>query len=187
MHSIRTKITAVATGAIIVTMVIAAALGVAAIRNIGTNSAKQILLLLCEAGQKNLNSYLRDVQQEARTIDTFVESDLDGLSDDRLQSHVERVKEFFQKIHFPTGGVISYYYRIDPSVSSRVKGFWLVNPDGEGFREHEVTDITQYDTEDTSALVWFTVPKTTGEAVWLPPYITENLDVRVIAYNIPVY
>ena len=41
MHSIRTKITAVATGAIIVTMVIAAALGVAAIRNIGTNSAKQ--------------------------------------------------------------------------------------------------------------------------------------------------
>ena len=187
MHSIRTKITAVATGAIIFTMVIAAALGVAAIRNIGTNSAKQILLLLCEAGQKNLNSYLRDVQQEARTIDTFVESDLDGLSDDRLQSHVERVKEFFQKIHFPTGGVISYYYRIDPSVSSRVKGFWLVNPDGEGFREHEVTDITQYDTEDTSALVWFTVPKTTGEAVWLPPYITENLDVRVISYNIPVY
>ncbi len=50
-----------------------------------------------------------------------------------------------------------------------------------------MTDITLYDTEDTSSLVWFTVPKATGEPVWLPPYITDNLDVRVISYNVPVY
>jgi diguanylate cyclase (GGDEF)-like protein len=31
------------------------------------------------------------------------------------------------------------------------------------------------------------VPKATGEPVWLPPYITENLDERVISYNIPIY
>ena len=62
-----------------------------------------------------------------------------------------------------------------------------MNTDDTGFQEHEVTDITQYDTEDTSQLVWFTVPKATGEAVWLPPYITDNLDVHVISYNIPVY
>ena len=35
--------------------------------------------------------------------------------------------------------------------------------------------------------MWFTVPKATGDAVWLPPYITDNLDLRVISYNIPVY
>lgn len=27
----------------------------------------------------------------------------------------------------------------------------------------------------------------TGETVWLPPYITENLDARVISYNVPIY
>ena len=61
------------------------------------------------------------------------------------------------------------------------------NLDGEGFEEHEVTDITLYDTQDTSRLVWFTVPKYTGEPIWLPPYITDNLDVRVISYNVPIY
>ena len=86
-----------------------------------------------------------------------------------------------------TNGILTYYYRIDPAVSSEVKGFWYVNLDGEGFQEHEVTDITKYDTEDTSQLVWFTVPKATGQPVWLPPYITDTIDVRVISYNIPVY
>ena len=187
MHSIRTKITAVATGAIIITMIIAAAFGVTAIRDIGIRSSEQMLLLLCEAGQKNLDSYLEDVEQEAKTISAYVESDLNGLDDENLQAHVDRVHDFFKKVVYRTNGIMSYYYRIDPSVSSNVKGFWLVNPDGEGFREHEVTDITEYDTKDTSSLVWFTVPKTTGESVWLPPYITENLDERVISYNIPIY
>ena len=31
------------------------------------------------------------------------------------------------------------------------------------------------------------MPKATGEGVWLPPYITENLYARVISYNVPVY
>ena len=35
--------------------------------------------------------------------------------------------------------------------------------------------------------MWFTVPKATGNPVWLPPYITDNLDARVLSYNAPVY
>lgn len=50
-----------------------------------------------------------------------------------------------------------------------------------------MTDISQYDTEDTSALVWFTIPKMAGKGIWLPPYYTENLDIRVISCNVPVY
>ncbi|MBR5741024.1 MAG: diguanylate cyclase, partial [Firmicutes bacterium] len=65
--------------------------------------------------------------------------------------------------------------------------FWFVDLDGEGFREHEVTDITLYDTDDQSALVWFTVPKATGSPVWLQPYFTDNLDEYVLSYNVPVY
>ncbi len=187
MHSIRTKISAVTIGAIIITMIIAAVLGVAAIRDIGMDSSEQTLRLLCEAGQKNLDAELSDVEQDVQTISAYVESDLDGLDDVRLQAHLDHVSAFFKKVLYKTNGVITYYYRIDPAVSSKVKGFWFVNTDGEGFQEHEVTDITQYDTEDTSQLVWFTVPKATGEPVWLPPYITDNLDARVISYNTPVY
>ena len=187
MHSIRTKLTAVTTGAIVIMMVIATVLGVTTIRNIGMSDAEQMLQLLCEAGAKNLDAVLEDVEQDVQTISAYVEADLDGLSDEKLQGHLDRVSDFFRKVIYRTNGIMTYYYRIDPSVSDNVKGFWFVNSDGEGFKEHEVTDITKYDTDDTSKLVWYTVPKATGEPVWLRPYITDNLDVRVISYNIPVY
>ena len=187
MHSIRTRLTAMTIGAIIIVMVIAAAFGIVAIRNIGISSSEQMLLLLCEAGEKNLDDYLEDLEQDVQAISAYVEADLDGLDDAKLQAHLDRVSVFFKKVMIQTKGVMTYYYRIDPVVSSDVKGFWFVNTDGEGFQEHEVTDITLYDTEDTSQLVWFTVPKASRKPVWLPPYITDNLDVRVISYNIPVY
>ncbi|MBR6115741.1 MAG: PAS domain-containing protein, partial [Oscillospiraceae bacterium] len=187
MRSIRTRISAVTIGAIIITMIIAAVLGVVAIRNTGVSSSEQMMRLLCEAGQKNLDSILVDVEQNVQMISAYVESDLRGTDDAALQAHLDRVSDFFKQMLYKTNGIMTYYYRIDPTVSSDVKGFWFVNTDGEGFVSHEVTDITQYDTEDTSQLVWFTVPKATGKPVWLPPYVTDNLDARVISYNTPVY
>lgn len=186
MHSIRAKITAMTIGAIVITMIIAAAFGIIAIRNLGMSDSEQMLQLLCEAGQKNLDDYFENLEENVHAVSSYVETDLDGISDEALQRHLDRVSDFFKKIMIRTNGIMTYYYRIDPAVSSGVKGFWFVNTDGEGFRQHEVTDITQYDTEDTTQLVWFTVPKATGKPVWLPPYITDNLDVRVISYNIPV-
>ena len=187
MRSIRTKITAVTIGVISVMMIIVSVIGITAIRNIGMRSSENMLLLLCEAGQKNLNSSLSAVQQDVENISAYVEWDLVSLGDAELQKHLDHVSEFFKKVIYRTNGIITYYYRIDPTISSEVKGFWYVNTDGAGFVEHEVTDITRYDTDDTSKLVWYTVPKATGKPVWLPPYITDNLGARVISYNMPVY
>ena len=187
MHSIKTKITAMTVCAVVLTMVIATALGVKAIRDIGNYNAEQTLLLLCEKGHKDLDYYFQNVESSVKTVAAFVQSDLDGVDDEDLQAHIDRVSDVFQKLAYNTNGVLTYYYRIDPEVSRNVKGFWYVNSDGNGFKAHAVTDITEYDTDDTSSLVWFTVPKATGEGVWLPPYITENLYARVISYNVPVY
>ena len=173
--------------AIVVAMTIATLLSVSAIRNIGNSSSDQMLYLLCETGEKNLDSYFESVEQSVELVSSFVKEDLEGLEPERLQAHIERAKAIFARTAANTHGVLTYYYRIDPAVSDTVKGFWFTHLEGETFQEHEVTDITRYDTEDTSQLVWFTVPKATGEAVWLPPYITDNLDVRVLSYNVPIY
>ena len=187
MNSIRTKITAMTVCVIVIAMVVAAVLGVTVIRRIGNRDADQLLLSMCETGQKELDYYFRNVEQSVETVTAYVESDLDGLGDAQLQAHLDRVGGLFEKLAYNTNGVLTYYYRLDPEISKAVKGFWYVNLDGKGFQEHEVTDISHYDINDTSSLVWFTVPKATGTGVWLPPYITDNLNARVISYNAPVY
>ena len=185
MHSIKTKITVVTACAIAVTMIIAAVFGVMAIKDIGTKSADQQLMLLCKTGQRNIDAYLEDVVQQVDTVAAYVEEDMDGTDEEQLQAHIDRVDGLFKKLEY-NNAILTYYYRIDPEVSTSAKGFWYVRGE-DGFEEHEPTDITQYDTNDTSQLVWFTVPKATGEPVWLPPYITDNLGARVISFNAPVY
>lgn len=187
MKSIRTKITMMTVCAVAAAMIVATVVGAVLIRSIGSRSSDKLLNLLCETGEKNLDYYFNRVEQSVEMVSAYVKTDLDGVDDAHLQAHLDRVSDIFKKMTNKENDILTYYYRIDPAVSTAVKGFWYVNLDGDGFVEHEVTDITLYDTSDTSRLVWFTVPKFTGKAVWLPPYITDNLDVRVLSYNVPIY
>ena len=142
---------------------------------------------MCKSGEKGLDSYLESVELSVQLISAYVEQDLADLTEDSLAEHLERSKTVFGEMAEMTNGVLTYYYRIDPEFLKTEKGFWFVDLDGEGFKEHAVTDITLYDTSDTNSLVWFTVPKYNGTPVWLQPYYTDNLDVLVISYNAPVY
>ncbi len=172
---------------VIVAVTTVTILSVVFIRKAEHRESDQLLLLLCETGERNLDYYFNSVQRSVEKVASFAEDDIEGLDDASLQAHVVRVEEFFDEIASKTNGVLTYYYRIDPEVSDTVKGFWYTDVDGEGFKRHAVTDITLYDTSDTSALVWFTVPKFEAKSIWLPPYITDNLDKRVISYNVPIY
>ena len=187
MRSIRIKYTLLTVCSIIVALSIATFIGVKSIQKLGNDDADQMLSLMCKTGAMNLESYFTSVEHSAQTVASLVQNNLEDISLDQLGNQVENARGLFGEVAYHTNGVLTYYFRIDPALSKDVKGFWYVNLDGKGFREHEVTDITQFDTSDTSRLVWFTVPKATGKGVWLPPYNTENLDVLVISYNLPVY
>ena len=187
MRSLRTKIIFMAIGIVLIAVLLVSFTSAHFIRQNDQRKSDQLLLLLCETGERNLDYYFNSVQKSVAKVSAFVEADMTGLEDEQLASHMERVSSYFDEMASKTSGVLTYYYRIDPDVSETVKGFWYTDLDGNGFVPHEVTDITKYDTKDTSKLVWFTVPKHDGKAIWLPPYITDNLDKRVISYNVPVY
>lgn len=187
MRSLRTQITLMTVCVILVALTVVMFSSVIFIRKTEHRKSDQLLLLLCETGERNLEYYFNSVQKSVRKVASFVETDLDGVNDERLARHIDRVRKYFDEMASKANGVLTYYYRIDPAVSNTVKGFWYTDLDGKGFVEHKVTDITLYNTEDTSKLVWFTVPKAKGEPIWLPPYITDNLDKRVISYNVPIY
>ena len=187
MRSIQSKTTLLTIAGILVAIIVATIISAISVRNIGIDSAKQNLQLLCEAGEKSLDYYFESVEQSVETVSTYIKSDLLTISDSELDQHMARAKNVFNTSANQTNGVMTYYYRIDPNYSETEKGFWYVKNKTNEFEEHEVTDITKYDTQDTSKLVWFTVPKFTGKAIWLKPYITDTIEERVISYNVPIY
>ena len=186
MRSIRAKITLIIVVAVILSTGVAMALGISDVVELGKESSEQALQLLCENGEKNLDSYFSSVGQSVEMVASYVEADLESGGETDLKQHMERANLFFGKIARQTSGVCTYYYRLDPSFTDEVPGFWFVDANGNGFIEHEVTDITKYDLDDTTQLVWYTIPRASREPVWIPPYITDNLGARVISYNVPV-
>ncbi len=187
MRSIQSKTTLLTIAGILVAIIVATIISAISVRNIGIDSAKQNLQLLCEAGEKSLDYYFESVEQSVETVSTYIKSDLLTISDTQLNEHMDRARNVFNTAAKQTNGVMTYYYRIDPNYSETEKGFWYVKNKTNEFVEHGVTDISKYDTQDTSKLVWFTVPKFTGKAIWLKPYITETIEERVISYNVPIY
>lgn len=187
-HSLRTRITLTMLCVILAALAVTTLLSAVFIRTTESHKSDRLMQMLCESGERSLDYYFDSVQNTVSKVTSYAEEDLEYVdTDEELAEHMERTREYFGMMASKTKGVLTYYYRIDPSVSSDVKGFWYTDLTGEGFEEHTVTDITQYDVEDTSRLVWFTVPKHEGKPIWLPPYITDNLDVRVISYDAPVY
>jgi len=187
-NSLRTRITVTTLSIILMAFTVTTLLSAVFIRTTESQKSDQLLKMLCETGERSLDYYFDSVQNTVLKVTSYAEEDLENVdTDEEFAEHMERAREYFGLMASKTKGVLTYYYRIDPSVSSDVKGFWYTDLTGEGFVEHEVTDITHYDVEDTSKLVWFTVPKHEGKPIWLPPYITDNLDVRVISYDAPVY
>lgn len=186
MKSITTKIMLLTVFAIIISIITATFFGVYTIRKLGRSNSEQMLLLMCETGQKNLNYYFESVEHSVAIVSNYTQEDLNNIEIDDLENHMERVKSIFQNVASSANGVLTYYYRIEPGISDTIDGFWFIKSETEGFIEHEVTDISQYDMDDTTKLVWFTVPRKTGQAIWLPPYITENLGERVFSYNVPI-
>ena len=159
MRSLRTRFTLMTVCVVFVVVSILTVTSVLFIRNNEHRKSDQLLLLLCETGEKNLDYYFNSVQNSVEKVASFTESDLNTHEDEDLAQHIKRVGEYFDEMAHKTNGVLTYYYRIDPEVSKKDKGFWYTNLHGDGFIAHKVTDITRYDTKDTSKLVWFTVPK----------------------------
>ena len=186
-HSLRTRFTVTMLCVIVVALAVTTMLSAIFIRTTESHKSDKLLQMLCLSGERSLDYYFDSVQNTVLKVTSFAEEDLKNVEEYQLKEHMERARDYFSMMASKTKGVLTYYYRIDPSVTTEEKGFWYIDLDGEGFKEHEVTDITKYDVEDTSKLVWFTVPKHEGRPIWLPPYITDNLDVRVISYDAPVY
>ena len=189
MRSLRTRITLLNVTAVSAALLVATTIGVISIASFGHETAENTLELLCETGENNVDYYLMDIEQSVNIVSTLVDSDLDSMSENdyntAFNNHIEKVRNLFQQVSVNTDGVLTYYYRIDPSVSDITgeKGFWYIDLNGNGFEEHEVTDLS----DDQYECVWFYTPKKTGQPMWLPPYITDNLDVYVLSYNVPVY
>ena len=104
MHSLRTKTTLLTLCGIIIAVIVVTLLSVLFIVNTEHHKSDQLLLLLCETGEKNLNYYFDGVEDSIDKVAKYAEDNLDGLETKQLERHVKDVEKVFDLTANRTSG-----------------------------------------------------------------------------------
>ena len=92
MRSLRSKITLLTACVTVIAVLVVTVLSVFVIRTPENEKSDQLLLLLCETGERNLDYYFASVEKSVRKVASYTEKDLEGLEEEQLRNHMERVR-----------------------------------------------------------------------------------------------
>ena len=215
MHSIRTKMFVLTLAAVLISVLSFGLIGINLVRVESTRTSTEKLSLICENRKATLNEYLHSIQQSVSIVSNYAVDTLDEAAltaggvagaqgtgvheiegrapeqrqdtDRYLKDHLAFIEGEFRSIANHTNGIASYYYRLNPEITTSDMGFFYSKTATSDFRKTELTDIAAYDPDDYDLVGWYFVPLTEQRPVWLRPYYSEIMDDWVISYVIPVY
>ena len=216
MHSIQTKITALTLGAIILSLLLSAGVGIRSIIMVGDTDSTREIRLLSENRRQILNEYMDDIEQSVNMIAHFAVEQLDSVRlvqgraigydgyllrtepvsevSDRqralngyLYNYSNGIKNVFRTIANRTKGAIAYYYRLNPQLSRQEHGFLISRVGTPAFTEIPVTDLSAYGEDDLEHTGWYYIPLAAGRPSWIGPYYNDNLGTSMFSYVVPAY
>lgn len=193
MKSIQTKIIFLSLFCTILVAIVVLGVSFYNTNGILDEDSEQIMNLLVEARTKEMNETIGSIEQTVDILYHFVLEQLGdvealALEGEYYEEFLSKVRELAENAAQNTNGSIGVYLHFNPELFSPTSGFYMIRPTGEAeFKEHEVTDLSQYDKSDISNTGWYYQPIEAGEAIWMTPYKNANVGTEVVSYVIPIY
>lgn len=154
--------------------------------------AENLVSVTCENEGIQIDDSFLDMEKSVKIMESYllnlISSKEEAKDSDVQQAVLNRADEMFANVVKHTKGVISYYVRFAPEISSSTTGLFY-NKDGntDKYISFEPTDISLYDKNDIEHVGWYWLPYEAGEAVWIDPYYNQNNDKLMISYVVPMY
>ena len=192
MKSIRSRFVTLSLLSILLCTAVVGGIGLVFVARAQEQSSDQILALTCLQEGNKLNQELIHLQASVDSCADLIENNVPSVASLRDPAQVDEYLRSFQRmidsIARNTTGVSTYYLRFDPALSGYDAGFFYTRKGAQGALELEtLTDISRYDPSDTEHVGWFYQPKDAGHALWMDPYLNQNIDVYMVSYVVPLY
>ena len=212
--SIRTKFTVITVLAVLISSLAVGGISIASIWDTGRQTSGEAMNLLCDNRRQSVNEYLFSIEQSVDMVARYAGENLSSmelmaggvvgfsgleetvpvrddqqrdLMDRYLRNHSEAVDTVFRSVANHTNGVLTYYYRFNPELSNKIRGFWYYKESNSQFVGVEPTQIPDYAPEDIGHVGWFYLPLLRAAPSWLEPYYNENLGVLMVSYVVPLF
>ena len=153
---------------------------------------RNIMQLVCSEKRQTIDEKLMNIEQSVYTLYHYVMEQIENTDniwqDDLLyEDHISRVSSLMRTAVQYTDGAVSVYYRLAPEIRGPKQGAWLMEGENGEIVECELTDISQYDSDDVEHVGWYYQPIANGKETWINPYYNENADLEMISFVIPIY
>lgn len=215
MHSIRAKVTTLTIVAVLLSVTLIGVMCIGIAKRDAEQSSEQLMELLCEAKTDEINNYLGSIEEATKTVSRFSYDLLDEVAlykggvlgatgsgkessverseeqreelDKYLYNYLDQTKAVFRTIADSNPIILTYYFCVNPEISSDVKGYWYSRHQSTSFEMQTITNVWAYNVDDVSHVGWYYQPLEKGRPLWLGPYQNDNMGEDILSYVVPLY
>lgn len=192
MKSVRTKLIA---SILICSLFTSVLIGVIAISNSVRTAGKDAMTMMQLTGQnktEEINSTILKIEQSVDTLSEVTMSNFDydsfRQSKDYADTYTETVQQAVLDFANHTNGAVTAYLRYNPNYSNPTSGVFAQRQSVDSELQCLTpTDFSMYDESDVEHVGWYYLPVQAKEAIWMSPYMNENINIYMISYVVPLF
>lgn len=192
MKSVRTKLIA---SILICSLFTSVLIGVIAISNSVRTAGKDAMTMMRLTGQKKteeINSTIQKIEQSVDTLSEVTMSNFDydsfRQSKDYADTYTETVQQAVLDFANHTKGAVTAYLRYNPDYSNPTSGVFAQRQSVDSELQCLTpTDFSMYDESDVEHVGWYYLPVQAKKAIWMSPYMNENINIYMISYVVPLF
>ena len=192
MKSVRTKLIA---SILICSLFTSVLIGVIAISNSVRTAGKDAMTKMQLTGQKKaeeINSTIQKIEQSVDTLSEVAMSNFDydsfRQSKDYADTYTETVQQAVLDFANHTNGAVTAYLRYNPDYSNPTSGVFAQRQSVDSELQCLTpTDFSMYDESDVEHVGWYYLPVQAKKAIWMSPYMNENINIYMISYVVPLF
>ena len=212
IHSIRVKLTAFTVGVILAAALCIVSVCYALFQGETDRKSVEVMRLIGQDTQNKLDEFFVSIEQSVTMVANEAMDSMDSMImvecgaagtyaahnertkqqqdrlDDYLTRYCSKICETFGGVASHTLGSITYYYCINPEVSSSVHGFFYSRVGKAGFVEQEPIDASLLDPDDSAHTAWYYTAVERGRPSWVGPFKADLLnEMEICSYLVPIY
>ena len=192
MKSVRAKLIA---SILICSLFTSVLIGVLVISNSARTAGKDAMTKMQLTGQKKaeeINSTIQKIEQSVDTLSEVAMSNFDydsfRQSKDYADTYTETVQQAVLDFANHTNGAVTVYLRYNPNYSNPTSGIFAQRQSLDSDLQCLTpTDFSMYDESDVEHVGWYYLPVQAKEAIWMSPYMNENVNIYMISYVVPLF
>ena len=175
-------------------LVVSLFLGLINIKNINkfeTDEASMSMNEMCYKNGEQVNLLLIRAEDIVKYVGSAMQNYITGPNDLDNYHFRKKLKKYLSQTFLNAtadiDGIDTFYLHFNVD-NVQNDGFWYIkNAKTGSYDSVKIVDVTKYDSTNEGRTRWYYKPVEAGEAVWLSPYLNENISVYMISYCMPVY